>query len=248
MSVKTSLFLAILIAIGGHAGALAAEASAEWGYHGHLDPAHWGTQFAACNGKNQSPIDLTAFVEAELPPLIFDDRAPKAGQQDIVNNGHTVQIDDRTGSTLAVDGQVFTLKQFHFHTPSENHIDGQSYPLEGHFVHADEAGNLAVVAVMYQEGPENAAFAPLWAAIPPTPTPPVALNPGVAAASLLPSHRDYYRFNGSLTTPPCTEGVRWLVMKTPVFLSNNQVQTFARVLAHPNNRPLQAVNARPVLK
>jgi carbonic anhydrase len=115
-------------------------------------------------------------------------------------------------------------------------------------VHADKDGNLVVVAVMFEEGKANPVLTQAWQQMPKQAGDKAALNDKIAALGLLPARRDYYRFNGSLTTPPCSEGVRWLVMKTPMSASKQQIEAFAGVLAHPNNRPLQAINARTVLE
>ncbi len=226
-----------------------ASGKAQWKYSGHEGPEHWGElapEFAACaKGVNQSPIDLKGAIEANLPPIKFN-YATQASE--ILNNGHTIQANFAPGSTIKVDGILFELKQVHFHAPSENLINGKSYPLEGHLVHANKDGHLAVVAVMYNEGKANAGLAGLWKQMPAEAGGPVALASSVNANGLLPAKRDYYRFNGSLTTPPCSEGVRWLVMKQPVTASREQIEQFSRVMHHPNNRPLQPVNARPVLQ
>jgi carbonic anhydrase len=194
---------------------------------------------------NQSPINLTNYIEADLPAIKFD---YKAGGNEVVNNGHTIQVNYASGSTITVDGQEFELKQFHFHTPSENNIDGKSYPLEAHLVHADKDKNLAVIGVMFEKGEENSALAQAWKKMPEKGGEKESLSENVAAEGILPTDRDYYRFNGSLTTPPCSEGVRWLVMKNPITVSEEQIEKFAHVMHHPNNRPIQKVNARPVLK
>ena len=181
-----------------------------WGYEGEAGPQNWGkldAKFATCtSGKNQSPIDLKAFVEADIKPLKLDYKARAA---DIVNNGHTVQINYASGSILSVDGISFELKQFHFHSPSENKINGKQFPLESHLVHSDKDGNLAVVAVMFQEGAANTLLGKLWEKMPNKAGEKSALPTGLSVSQLLPKERDYYRFNGSLTTPPCSEGVRW---------------------------------------
>ena len=134
-----------------HAG----DNASHWDYTGQRGPGHWASldpKFAACAGRNQSPVDLDHFIEAELPPIAFD---YKVGGHDVVNNGHTIQVDYDAGSSISIDNDAFELKQFHFHAPSENHIDGKSFPIEAHFVHADAQGNLAVVAVMFVQGAEQ---------------------------------------------------------------------------------------------
>lgn len=221
---------------------------AHWGYSGESGPDHWAKlspEYGACAGKNQSPVDLAGFIEADLKSIAFD---YKGNASEILNNGHTVQLNVVPGSRIVLDGTEFALKQFHFHAPSENLINGKSFPMEAHLVHADKDGNLVVVAVMVTEGKSNAALAQAWARMPKKEGAKAPLSEPVAAAGLLPANRDYYRFNGSLTTPPCTEGVRWLVMKEPISASRAQIAEFAHVMHHPNNRPVQAINARPVLR
>jgi carbonic anhydrase len=218
-----------------------------WGYHGENGPEHWASlssDFCSCYGKNQSPINLTGSVEAELPPL---DLSYQPGGRDFLNNGHTVQVNFSPGSRLVVDDIPFELKQFHVHVPSEHHMDGMSYPMEIHFVHADDNGNLAVLGLIIKEGDENEVLAGLIPHIPQRIHHSSVLPSPLDAGSLLPEDKSYFRYSGSLTTPPCTEGVRWLVLKTPVTASLNQIQAFAAALTHPNNRPLQPANARTVL-
>jgi carbonic anhydrase len=220
-----------------------------WGYSGEAGPENWAkleAKFAMCAlGRNQSPINLGNFVEAELKPLKLD---YKAGAAEILNNGHTVQINYAPGSTLTVDGRSFELKQFHFHSPSENRIGGKSFPLEGHLVHADKDGNLAVVAVLFAEGGASAGLNKLWDKMPAKAGDKTALPAGFNVTELLPKDRDYYRFTGSLTTPPCSEGVWWLVMKQNPTVTKAQAEKFSQTLGFANNRPVQPVNARAVLK
>lgn len=229
-------------------GVASAEHGAHWDYSGEEGPEHWAElspDYHDCAGKNQAPIDLTGFIQADLKPISF---AYRPGGGEVINNGHTVQVSYAPGSTIEVDGHTFELKQFHFHTPSENQIREHAFPMEAHLVHADQDGRLAVVAVMIEEGAENPALAAAWGVMPEHADEEHALEPAVSAEGLLPADRDYFRFNGSLTTPPCTEGVEWLVLKQPITASKEEIERFAQVMHHPNNRPLQAVNARPVLE
>ncbi len=229
----------VLVAVGTYAGG-------KWTYSGSTGPDHWAkVGYSACAGKNQSPINLTGFVEADLAPITFNYRA---GGKEILNNGHTVQVNYAEGSSIQLDGKTFNLLQFHFHAPSENHIEGKSYPMEAHFVHADKYGHLAVVALMFKEGAPNKGLANAWARMPKKAGNKDALSTRVDANEILPSKRDYYRFNGSLTTPPCSEGVRWVVLKQAATASKGQIAAFAGALHEPNNRPLQALNSRLVLK
>jgi carbonic anhydrase len=229
--------------------ALSASEAAHWGYTGHSGPAHWGDlspEFAVCSsGKNQSPIDLTGMVEGELPELVLD---YGTGGHQIVNNGHTVKINYTPGSKLTAAGQSYELKQVHFHAPSENTIEGRSYPMEGHFVHADSGGNLAVVSVLYDYGEANAQLQKAWLGIPQQVGKVYPLYDHVDANGLLPDNRDYYRFNGSLTTPPCSEGVKWFVIKQIDTVSKEQAEMFSKIMGVANNRPVQPVNARIVIQ
>ena len=220
-----------------------------WGYSGHGGPEHWGEldpAYETCaKGVNQSPINLTGFIEADMAPITF---SYSGLATEILNNGHAIQANYAAGSAMTVAGKTFELKQFHFHSPSENQINGESFPMESHFVHADKDGNLAVIAVMHKIGDENAAMKKLWRQMPLEEGNKVGMASQVKAEELLPENRDYYRFNGSLTTPPCSEGVIWLVMKTPVTVSEAQVKQFIDAMGHPTNRPIQATNARPILQ
>ena len=221
---------------------------AQWGYAGDAGPQNWSKvspDYRTCAGRNQSPVNLTDFIEADLPPITFN---YVKGAENIVNNGHTVQVNFDKRSSISIDGMTFRLLQYHFHAPSENHINGKSYPMEAHFVHSDKDGNLAVIALMFEEGAENKSLTKVWEYMPEKTDDRNALTDVVSANELLPKSRDYYRFNGSLTTPPCSEGVRWLVLKEPVYASKKQIDDFRHVMHHPNNRPIQATNARVILK
>ena len=232
-------------------GATASERGhpSHWSYEGKDGPDHWGAiepGYVACGmGRNQSPIHLGHFIEADLPPIAFD---YKPGGAALVNNGHAVQVDYLPGSSITVDGTRFELKQFHFHAPSEHTIGGKSYPMEVHFVHADAHGDLAVVGVMVEQGAENPVLEALDARLPPRAGEKASLAPAVAAIDLLPDDRDYYRYSGSLTTPPCSEGVRWLVLKHAIGATPAQIGPIAKAIGHANNRPILPAGARPVLE
>jgi carbonic anhydrase len=206
-----------------------------------LDPA-----FAVCSsGENQSPVNLTDMIKGNLSEININYRA---GGNEILNNGHTIQVNYAPGSTLTVSGHIFELKQFHFHSPSENTIEGYSYPMEAHLVHADKDGNLAVIAAMFKEGRENAALAKAWAHMPEQTGEKHQLPTHINVNNLLPHDDDYYRFNGSLTTLPCSEGVWWLVMKFYNTASKAQLAKFTHTMHHPNNRPVQPINARLIVQ
>jgi carbonic anhydrase len=222
---------------------------AHWSYAGEEGPEHWGKlspAYALCGqGKSQSPIDIKGASAADLKPIQFDYGATV---EEIVNNGHTIQANSAPGSRITVDGHVYELKQFHFHAPSENRFAAKAFPLEVHLVHADKDGKLAVVAVMFREGAANEAVAAVWAKMPAKKDGKAKPAAPINAGALLPKMRSYYSFTGSLTTPPCTEGVRWLVIEEPSTVSHQQVEAFEKVMGHHNNRPVQALNGRPVLE
>ncbi len=229
------------------AGAFADEHQ-EWSYEGATGPANWGKltpDNLMCEmGRNQAPINIEGALETSAKPL---QPSYAAGSTTIVNNGHTVQVDFEPGNTLVVDDVTFTLKQMHFHAPSENQIAGQSFPMEAHFVHADTAGNLLVVALMFKEGEAHSALAKIWTALPAKAGPALPLANAVTPMTFMPKTMDYYRFSGSLTTPPCSEGVRWLVLKTPASVSKVQVDAFEHSIGHHNNRPVQPLNGRVII-
>lgn len=248
---KTSVLgTALLLALASSTVSLAQDTGhpPHWGYAGEVGPEHWAefeSDFGACSsGRNQSPVDLAGFVHAELPPIEF---AYQPGGHQVVNNGHAVQVDYQPGSSIRVDGTSFELKQFHFHSPSENTIQGKSFPMEAHFVHADAKGNLAVVALMFEEGASNQVLEAVWPQVTPAVNRKNPLSPEVDASALLPGERDYYRYNGSLTTPPCSESVRWLVFKRAASGTAEQLGMVRKVVGQPNNRPVQPLGARVVL-
>jgi len=231
-------------------GSSLAADNVHWGYTGHEGPENWGglsPDYAICaSGMNQSPVNLTGMVEGDLPQLKVN---YQIGGDEVVNNGHTIKVNYASGSKITVEDETFELKQFHFHSPSENTIDGRSFPMEAHFVHADKDGNLAVITVMYELGGQNAELERVWSQMPGKAGDKEKLTHRVDANKLLPGDdHDYYRFNGSLTTPPCSEGVAWFVIKKPDTISKQQLDKFTHVMHHDNNRPVQPINARVIIK
>lgn len=215
-----------------------------WAYEGDGGPANWARldpKNAACaSGQRQSPIDIRDGIRVDLEPIKFDYR-PSTFR--IVDNGHTVQV-NVGDSTLTLTGKTYELVQFHFHRPSEEKVNGRGFDMVAHLVHKADDGQLAVVAVLMERGNENPFIQTLWNNLPleknaPVEPPSVVIQP----ADLLPANRQYYTYMGSLTTPPCTEGVLWLVLKQPVQLSPDQLNIFSRLYRN-NARPIQPVNGR----
>ena len=219
-----------------------------WGYSGDVAPEHWGSldnKFHMCSeGKEQSPIDVVATKDVELAPLSIN--YPQ-GSKSIINNGHTVQVNIKGGDTLTINGEAYELKQFHFHTPSENHVNGKSFPLEAHFVHATKDGKLAVIAVMFKEGTENPTLNKIIKSFPLEKNKEAKLEFDKDYLDVvMPPKRDYYHFMGSLTTPPCSEQVNWFVLKQPQTASKEQIAAMHKEIGMNNNRPVQATNGRVI--
>jgi len=237
----------------GHATLAQEKSSAEahFGYAGAIGPDHWGDLepgFSACKlGTRQSPIDIKdAKEQPDLAPIRFD---YKLSPLKIVNNGHTVRVDYEPGSSITINGIALPLTQFHFHHRSETEIDGQQYDMELHFVHEDPAaGRAAVVAVLIKTGTENALLRDLLSHMPQKIGVEVEKKKVVInAADFLPANQNYYVFEGSLTTPPCSEGVKWYVLKGTIEASASQIAAFAKL--YPDNaRPVQPLNGRVVLQ
>jgi len=228
-------------------GALAADGHPpHWEYKGKVGPQAWGSldeSFSACKmGHEQSPIDIHGAKKADLAPLALDYHAAGA---EVVNNGHTVQVNLADGGTLTLDGVAYKLVQFHFHTPSEEHINGKAYPMVAHLVHKSADGKLAVIGVLLKEGKANATLKPVFDGLPSAEGDKKALDGTFDVASLLPADHGYYRFTGSLTTPPCSEGVKWQILKQPVEISHEQLKAFQK-LYKANARPIQPLYARAV--
>ena len=218
-----------------------------WDYNGSLGPSHWGElkpEFKACQtGHRQSPIDIRSPQKADLPALEFN---YKASPLRIIDNGHTIMINYAPGSFIRVGGKQYELKQFHFHKPSEEKINGHAFAMVVHLVHADPDGNLAVVAVLFNQGSDNPLIHELWNNLPKEKEKEEAPEQvQIDAAQFLPANRGYYTFSGSLTTPPCSENVTWFVLKEQDNISSAEIAKFSTL--YPNNaRPIQPLNGRAV--
>lgn len=224
-----------------------AAAHPHWAYAGPGGPSHWGQLepgFTTCSrGHNQSPVNVTHANGTALAPIEFD---YQPGGYRVVNNGHAIQVDFKPGSHIRLDNTDFELKQLHFHVPGEHAIDRRRFPMEAHLVHADAQGHLAVVAVMFQDGADNAWIERLASRMPMKADTNADLASVIDAAALLPAKHDYYRYSGSLTTPPCSEQVRWIVLKQPVTASAKEVALVHRAVGQDNNRPLQPLGLRKI--
>ncbi len=209
-----------------------------WDYTGATGPADWSAltpEFATCaSGSRQSPIDIRDGLKVELEPVRFDYRPSAFG---VIDNGHTVQVNLAAGNAIEVGGRRFELLQFHFHRPSEERIDGKQFAMTVHLVHKSADGRLAVVAVLLERGPAQPTVQTIWNDLPLEKGEEVAARTLLNPADLLPGERRYFTYMGSLTTPPCSEGVLWMVLKQPVTLAAEQEAIFAR---------LYPMNARPV--
>lgn len=226
---------------------IAAE-GAHWSYEGEGGPAKWGDLDAASKvctiGSQQSPIDIVTTVKSRLPALKI---SWARGADTIVNNGHTIQLNFAEGSTMTLGDVKYKLLQVHFHRPSEHLIGGKNFPMEAHFVHRAESGALAVVGVLMTTGRPNAAFNRIVATMPAKEGPAVKADTSINPNALLPARRGYYRYPGSLTTPPCSEIVEWLLLTDPIQVADADVASFARLYPL-NARPVQKDNRRYVLQ
>lgn len=218
-----------------------------WSYEGTGGPAKWGDLDAANRacavGLQQSPIDIEAAIKSQLPVLKLN---WSKSADTIVNNGHTIQLNFAEGSTLTLGDVKYKLLQVHFHRPSEHMIGGKNFPMEAHFVHRNETGGLAVVGVLMTEGRSNAAFGKIVKTMP-AEGPAVKADPTIDPHAMLPTKLSYFRYPGSLTTPPCSEVVEWLLLTTPIQVSATDIAAFAKLYPM-NARPVQKDNRRYVLR
>ncbi|MFO1217613.1 MAG: carbonic anhydrase family protein [Burkholderiaceae bacterium] len=218
--------------------------AAHWSYEGDTGPEAWAQlkpEFAKCaTGSRQSPIDIRDGIRVELDPVQFDYR-PSAFR--VIDNGHTVQVNVAAGNSIEVTGRRYELLQFHFHRPSEERIDGRQFDMVAHLVHKDAEGRLAVVAVLLDRGLAHALVQQVWNNLPLERNVEVPARAPIDLEALLPRERRYYTYMGSLTTPPCSEGVLWMVMQQPVSISPEQIDVFSRLYPM-NARPIQQAAGR----
>ncbi len=220
--------------------------SDHWSYSGEVDPNHWGdlsSEFATCKtGNQQSPINIEETKGAKLATIEFN---YKNTPFKVINNGHTIEVEYEPGSSIKLDGKRYELRQFHFHDPSEHTVDGKISPMEAHLVHKSKNGKLAVIGIFLKEGQQNDFIQTLWANIPVEKGEKTVKGVSINVSALTPTDKSYYHYFGSLTTPPCSEGVNWNVLKTPVEISPEQIAKFTSVYSG-NVRPVQPLNRRVI--
>ena len=221
-----------------------------WSYEGDDGPEHWGElspDYSFCReGSNQSPVDLVADFDVELPELVFQYHGTALRE---VHDGHTIRVDIEPGSFLEIPefGIRSELKQAHFHSPSEHTVNGKFFAMEFHMVHVHHDGRITVVGLMIEEGEENPMLSKLWAFMPEKAGDRTEAPLTVFQSGVMPPTRNYFSYNGSLTTPPCSEGVRWVVLRDPLTASAEQIERFKERVGLSTNRPVQPHNSRLIL-
>ena len=227
-------------------GATVEQHGDHWDYAGEGGPETWGKlkpEYSQCaTGQRQSPIDIRGGIAVQLEPIQFDYRTTGFS---VIDNGHTVQVNVSAGNSIEVMGRRYELQQFHFHRPSEERINGRQFDMVAHLVHKDLEGKLAVVAVLLDRGSAQPVVQQVWNNLPLEKGEELAAKSTIDLNGLLPSDRGYFTYMGSLTTPPCSEGVLWMVMKNPVSIASNQIDIFSRLYPM-NARPVQASAGRMI--
>jgi carbonic anhydrase len=242
----TKLLLTLLVSIG-CGTSFAAGGHGHWSYDGKAGPSHWGDiseEFKTCKiGKSQSPLDIdTKLVKKSNAGQVKVNY--KSGVAELVNNGHTIQVNLADGGSANLGGKEYKILQFHFHTPSEEKIDGKAYPINAHLVHKSADGKLGVIGIFFKEGKENAPLKDIFSNLPKSESK-VTLKNKFNAADILPSSSSNYSYSGSLTTPPCSEEVSFFIMRTPIEMSAAQLGSFKKVF-NMNARPVQPLNGRTI--
>lgn len=224
-----------------------AEEGQHWSYEGQTGPDKWGgldkADAACATGDQQSPIDIAGAIRAQQPPLRINwSKRPDT----IVNNGHTIQLNVGEDNTLVVGDRSFRLTQFHFHHPSEHLVEGNRFAMEAHFVHTAAAGGLAVVGVFMVPGKANAVFNKIISTMPQEEGPPLPSDPAVDPNGLLPDQRTYHHYEGSLTPPPCSQTVDWIVLTDHIEAAEADIERFAKLFPM-NARPVQELDRRFII-
>jgi carbonic anhydrase len=240
------LFALLLIAGIGSGWAADEHGASHWSYEGEESAAHWGMlgpAYMACEaGSHQSPINILMPRHAQQQErLVFHYQSTGVRALD---NGHTIQVNVPPGNELHINGRTYYLSQFHFHDPSEHHVDGRTYPMEVHLVHKDQKGHVVVIGVFVERGSPNQSLADIWAMLP--------MRAGELGSEqpfnpqdLIPPNSHHFSYHGSLTTPPCTEGVQWIVLRDPILMSTQQIAQFVSIIGK-NSRPVQPLHGRGV--
>ena len=247
-NMMSRLLLMILLLIGGMGDGWAADehAPSHWGYEGEESAAHWGIRSSAymtCEaGSHQSPVNISMPRHAQQQErLVFH---YQSGLVRALDNGHTIQVNVPPGNELHLNGRTYRLNQLHFHDPSEHHVDGRTYPMEIHLVHQDRKGHVVVIGLLVETGSPNQSLAELWAMLPMKAGELGSAHP-FNPQDLIPSNSHHFSYHGSLTTPPCTEGVQWIVLRDPISMSAQHIAQFASIIGK-NARPVQPLHGRRI--
>ena len=223
-----------------------------WGYEGGTGPTHWGEiehehdKHLMCrDGVYQSPIDINHVLGTNLMKLDFHYSSTPI---QITNNSHTIHLNYNPGSFISWENERFELIQYHFHSPSEHHVNGKHFDMEVHLVHKTSDHLYVVVAILVKQGKHNPSIQKIWDRIP-TKTNKEFWheNEFFNVSDLLPSTREYFHYSGSLTTPPCSENVSWFVLGHPIEVSSEQIHYFQKFIEH-NARPIQKMHHRIIVK
>lgn len=221
----------------------------QWSYSGETSPENWGKlkpEYAMCeSGKNQSPINIDEPIKANLKKIRSIQKFPA---KSIENTGVGIKLHFKEGNMMVLDNAPYQMKYIELHSPSEHTLHGKDFPLEAQFYHIDSKGGTTIVSVFFKEGKPNQAIDKLFGELTPNTSAPVELKTRLIGSDLMPISQEYFRYSGSLTTPPCTEGVRWVIMKNPLSIAKEQVEKINKALKTANNRPPQALNGRTTLE